>query len=179
MGQPRLGRRIVLALLVAGSALLVPARAEAIGSITCPQAMLSFQWGTRDGIGTPYPITMSLAQCTTGLRSSALSYGSGTITRTSGTGVFVNMNQLTAYHVDLTITVPDPVLGPVSVTRSFDVEAVILTAECPCQQVPASIFAYAISGPTFDGLAPAGWWTEWATVSNGTGSSLVEASLAL
>ena len=167
------------ALLVAAAALWAPARADAVASITCPQALLSFQWDSRDPPGTPYPITMSLSQCTSGFRSSALSYGRGTITRTFGSGVLANINGLTGYHVDLTITVPDLALGPVSVTRSFDVEAAVLTSECPCTVVPASVLAYAVSGPAFDGLAPAGWWTEKATESGPYGSSLVEASLAL
>src|SRR5438445_11969942 len=91
--------RVVIALLVSVAALWVPARADAVASITCPQALLSFQRDIRDPIGTPYPITMSLSQCTTGFQSSALSYGSGTITKTTGTGVFTNNSAVAHHHV--------------------------------------------------------------------------------
>src|SRR5437764_3803669 len=118
--------RVALALAVAGGALWVPARADAVASSTCPQALLSSQWGAGEGIGTSHPITMSLSQCTTGFRTSALSYGTGTITTTTGTSVLQNNNEFAHYHVSLTITVPDVPLGPVSVTRDFDVEAAYL-----------------------------------------------------
>src|SRR5438046_10379666 len=115
--RPTLARRasrLIAATVVAGWALWAPARADAVASITCPQALLSFQWSAGEGVGTSHPISMSLAQCTTGMRSSALSYGSGTITTTLGTGVFQGNNEFFHYHVDLTITVPDVALGPVS-----------------------------------------------------------------
>src|SRR5436190_15272293 len=108
--RPTLARRasrLIAATVVAGGALWAPPRADAVASITCPQALLSFQWSAGEGIGTSHPISMSLSQCTTGLRSSALSYGSGTITSTDGTSVFTNNNYVFHYHVDLTITVPD------------------------------------------------------------------------
>ena len=178
----RLGRRalrLLAATVVAGGVLWAPARADAIASITCPQALLSFQWGTEVGTGTPHPITMSLGQCTTGFRSSALSYGSGTIATTVGTGAFQGNSEFHHYHVDLTITVPDAVLGPVSVSGSFDVEAALVTAMNPLHTVPDTVLYYAVSGPIFEGLVPAGWWTERSTFSAPNGSSLVEASLAL
>ena len=102
-----------------------------MASITCPQALLSFQWGAGEGIGTSHPITMSLSQCTTGFRTSALSYGTGTITTTTGTSVFQNNNEFGHYHVSLSITVPDVALGPATVTRDFDVEAAYLTGFYP------------------------------------------------
>ena len=71
----------------------------------------------------------------------------------------------------------DLVLGAVSVTRSFDVEAAYLTGFVPVQE--SGILHYANTGPIFTGLIPAGWWTERATFSDPNGSSLVEASLAL
>jgi hypothetical protein len=122
---------------------------------------------------------MSLGQCTTGFRSSALSYGTGTITDTTGTSVLQNNNEFFHYHVTLTITVPDLVLGPVSVTRSFDVESAYLTGFYPLYLVPPVVWHYANSGPILTGLIPAGWWTERATFNYPNGSSLVEASLAL
>src|SRR5437773_10760658 len=184
MGAPKdVIRRAVtrgaIALVVVGGALWAPARADAVASITCPQALLSFQWSAGEGVGTSHPISMSLSQCTTGFRSSALSYGSGTITTTLGTGVFQGNNEFFHYHVDLTITVPDAALGPVSVTRSFDVEAAYLTGEYPLYLVPAAVWHYASSGPIWTGLVPAGWWTERSTFNYPNGSSLVEASLAL
>ena len=171
--------RVAIALAIASGALWAPSRADAVASITCPQALLSFQWSAGEGIGTSHPISMSLGQCTTGLRSSALSYGSGTITSTDGTSVFINNNYVFHYHVDLTITVPDVALGPISVTRSFDVEAAYLTGFCFCSAVPGTVLHYANSGPIWTGLIPAGWWTERSTFSYPNGSSLVEASLAL
>jgi len=143
--------RLALATTIAGAVLWSAPPAEAIAAVTCPQALLSFQWTAGEGIGASHPIAMSLGQCTTGFRSSALSYGSGTITSTIGTGAFMGNNQFFHYHVTLTVTVPDVALGPVSVTRSFDVEAAYLAVPL----MPEAVWHYANSGPIFQGLVSA------------------------
>jgi len=177
--QARLARALLAATVAGGGVLWSAPPAHAVASITCPQALLSFQWGAGEGIGTSHPITMSLSQCTTGFRTSALSYGTGTITTTTGTSVFQNNNEFGHYHVSLSITVPDVALGPATVTRDFDVEAAYLTGFYPLYLVPPFVWHYVLSGPIVQGLVPAGWWTERSTFTYPDGSSLVEASLAL